>query len=966
MIAIGTLFGCKASAMERGGSHKRYIRAGETHALIRAEISNGSEYRPNTGYYSSSYGNILVIEKRVYAEGAAKIKIITKDGEVVGRTQEDIYLLMEHFRVNLKNPLCFLTQEKSKQLLKSATPSGMYSFFMQGTGIKQMEEIHSSNQSSVEHMKSAIKEAEAKEKSLEQALTTVINAIDLCHSAEEIEKRINQLNKELPSAEISQKEEKKRNKTVKREKLYAEYASKSERRKNILKEIAEAVEETRRIEEEQEKQREKERQREKEIDANMKKEKEREAEIKRDLNCFSFEMERQRQQIEQIEKILGINKDNQRENEVPTEEEKQQLQREIEEKEKSQTELEIKTAQSRICMEKKKEEIREVDTLIKRKRELLNTCAEINPMRFFGPAMERALAQIKAAEIQAVGPLGISLKVKEQKWSRAIEAALGHTVYGFIVHTQKDKDELEKIFRQLGITKYQIYLTRPHVHRRGDRILEKAWAVSEELQGKARSRIGRDLSQKEFCSVLFQLQDSDQVILEQLIIISSIERIGLASNRQIGYSVLRERVGFESVFTPEADRIQYIGQSLSDMRCSLREARLLNSKERAIEVGNEIDEQIRKRNQLLEEISRVNEEIKGFSSVLAQKRESDRVLRERMQRIRWIEQESRRKKELEKDDLSVEHSNLLERHKKDLLQYRSIEETYEEIKIRIEKLQQEKESICIQIRKTEREEQEREEILKRQLQQEELHMSSVREKIERADTEIEELERQIEEKKASTSTVIMTNRAPEEIEKEMVVLQAKIMAVTSQREEKDDLYRKKDEIQRDKDRINSIIETNREEIEEIERWTEKRISIRERMKREMAEYVSGKFTELMGKREYVGQIHFDHKKEILDLKVLTESKSKGNKNTLSGGERSYAGISFLLSMWPVLFSPLRVLDEFDVFMDSLNRKAALKLIVDLSRDIDSQIILITPQETYGLPEDICEIISLKPIQKQIQ
>lgn len=50
---------------------------------------------------------------------------------------------------------------------------------------------------------------------------------------------------------------------------------------------------------------------------------------------------------------------------------------------------------------------------------------------------------------------------------------------------------------------------------------------------------------------------------------------------------------------------------------------------------------------------------------------------------------------------------------------------------------------------------------------------------------------------------------------------------------------------------------------------------------------------------------------------------------LSGGERSFSTVSFLLAMWESAAGPLRALDEWDVFLDNVNRKLAASMLVNL-------------------------------------
>ena len=78
---------------------------------------------------------------------------------------------------------------------------------------------------------------------------------------------------------------------------------------------------------------------------------------------------------------------------------------------------------------------------------------------------------------------------------------------------------------------------------------------------------------------------------------------------------------------------------------------------------------------------------------------------------------------------------------------------------------------------------------------------------------------------------------------------------------------------------------------------------------------------------------------------ITRASAAGRQTkTLSGGEKSFSTICLLLSLWEAMGSPIRCLDEFDVFMDNVNRDVSMKMMIQAARrSVSRQFILITPQ-----------------------
>ena len=78
------------------------------------------------------------------------------------------------------------------------------------------------------------------------------------------------------------------------------------------------------------------------------------------------------------------------------------------------------------------------------------------------------------------------------------------------------------------------------------------------------------------------------------------------------------------------------------------------------------------------------------------------------------------------------------------------------------------------------------------------------------------------------------------------------------------------------------------------------------------------FVHLLKQRAFHGKLIFDHKKQEIRLQVNpageSQHGSRKDPKSLSGGEKSFAQICMLLSVWEAMGSPIRALDELYFFL----------------------------------------------------
>ncbi|KAG2453512.1 hypothetical protein HYH02_001732 [Chlamydomonas schloesseri] len=115
--------------------------------------------------------------------------------------------------------------------------------------------------------------------------------------------------------------------------------------------------------------------------------------------------------------------------------------------------------------------------------------------------------------------------------------------------------------------------------------------------------------------------------------------------------------------------------------------------------------------------------------------------------------------------------------------------------------------------------------------------------------------------------------------------------------------------------------------------------------------VNAKFGSYLRRRDHLGEVKWDHERRQLKLRVKVNGKNNPNApfvddlKQMSGGERSYITVAFLLAVGANTESPFRVMDEYDVFMDAENRRIATQTLLEFARDQAAfQFIFLTPQD----------------------
>lgn len=143
-----------------------------------------------------------------------------------------------------------------------------------------------------------------------------------------------------------------------------------------------------------------------------------------------------------------------------------------------------------------------------------------------------------------------------------------------------------------------------------------------------------------------------------------------------------------------------------------------------------------------------------------------------------------------------------------------------------------------------------------------------------------------------------------------------------------------------------------------------------KMKDDIRTQLGVEFRYVMLKQGYEGKVEIDYGQKRLEIFVKTpasrnKAESWVSTKSLSGGERSFTQVALIMALQKFADSPFCVYDEFDVFMDDVNRGNSIKILIEAASkmEVARQYFFITPHDVSPIvaanaKRDIMKIVKL--------
>ncbi|KHJ30520.1 putative dna repair protein rad18 [Erysiphe necator] len=977
LTAITLCLGGKASNTNRGSNLKSLIKGNQEKAILVVKIKNEG----NDAYYPEIYGPSIIVERHFSRSGGSQFKLKSSRGIIVSTKKADVEDIVEFYQLQVDNPMNILTQDKAKSFLHQSTPAEKYKFFAEGVQLEALNNDYSLIFDTCDAIEAKLEESKDDIAELEREASVAREKAEAARQHDGMRKTASILSKKYAWAQVVDQEnilaEKERavleiqQRIEDDERLVANHDRSFQKAEELLNRSKESLqiltdeagpireaEETARSAYEA-------------ASLDVKKAIAEKAKIKAELAEAKEDIRKRVKEIEAEQKLIAeANGGSHARKQAEIDRADEKLKETISSHRKSveglplidqkYDEAKINLNRVETLSEAKKVEIQKVRSLLHE----LNS-GRRDPMAGYDVKMPRLLNQIRQDrefKNTPVGPLGLHIKLKDATWGDILETQLGVQLNGFIVTNTSDQRRMSNYLKSYNMANFC-----PVMIMGENQIIDTT----------------ENEPDPQYLTVLRVLDIDNELVRQHLIINQAIEQTLLIKHREDALKVLFD--GTRPKNTRQAYSLHdnqrrhgiYFGFTgrgssfTSGIKPPRGQPRMQTDTESKISFYKETLRLLEHELKICErDIFDARSSVQSCLKEVSQRRIEIERLKVATQRAETLLENLRAQLE----DLNPEDGRLdvlkkcLEDEEDKVRLYG---ESYGNQALELERLQQNALELC-QNHKTHLVSMKDHEAKTNKLEgkirnTDQARHTALREKnsaivvLERRQHEKSVLKRKrdaavtrVAEFMEGASKVcprvpLEPGETTESLEKQLDRIKQILSAHRKRQGASDqeifDVATKKQELY-------IQAKESRSGLEKLLRLLKQACLIRIQMFRRFQASISARsrinFQYLLSERDFRGSLNIDHKRKKLDVhvepdKAVVTGKGRQTK-TLSGGEKSFSSICLLLALWEAMGAPLRCLDEFDVFMDDVNRDVSTKMIISAARKaVGRQFILITPK-----------------------
>ncbi|KAH7325118.1 P-loop containing nucleoside triphosphate hydrolase protein [Stachybotrys elegans] len=1005
LTALTLCLGGKASDTNRGGSLRSFVKEGQDQGRLIVKIKNAG----SDAYQPDIYGESIIVERHFSKTGTSGFKIKSAADRVISTKKQEVDEISEWYALQMGNPLTVLSQDNARQFLNSATPAQKYKYFVSGVQLEQLDNDYKMSQDSLDKTLILREDLDARIGQVKKEMEDAQRLAETAQKNRSLREKARHYRNQLAWSQVVEQERalaarnadlESRDQAIVDAEAECERMTKAlleaERKLERVKEARQGLDDDRSSFEDRLAEMEEKYQAVRQEQSDLHRE-ERDAftqlkAIKAVITSCERKIEEEEHRLNESTGSVRAEKDAEL---TRTTAEETRLKGEIEETGRSIPQFQSKLAQAEEELNKQQRfqsmKRKEIVSAEQQVRTLEKSTG--SPLDGFEKELVDLVKTIQGDsgfEHKPLGPIGAHIRLLKPEWSGLLEKTFGEALNAFVVRSKRDQSRLSGLIRRAGMKKPpQIYIAY------GGRIDTRSQEPDER-----------------FDTILRVLEFDDELIRSQLIINTQIEKIILIKDRPEAESVMIDNDGpprnvaacicFHDGKGKRGHGLRItnrggtIGTSpvvpMSGLRPRMRTdaGRQIDlQKEHLRQLGLEIHEIIREERQAKQAVQNSRSELEGQRRRV---KTLENELRHTQARIEQLSMEldafegaddrllglrnELEMKRAEENQISNQYGNMK-------LAKRDLAAKVEEVKQKLDVQKAERDDFQHRVNKAMEKIQAHENMRR-------IAVSSKNNAFERLDIEKAERvrsERKRDEKVSEVEdfTHQAMEMAPERVHipddetyQSIEKKYEKVRDQLAQREARlgatdQQIYDRATEAKKKYDDVMKQTRDLDDTIMALKRAIENRLHLWRMFQRQISARIRIQFNYLLSERGFRGKIDLDHKAREVNIQIEPDETRKSsagrNTKTLSGGEKSFSSICMLLSVWEAIGSPIRCLDEFDVFMDNVNRAISTNMLVDAARrSVSRQYILITPNAIEGrakLDKDVKVIRLTDPRQRRL-